>query len=95
MREKALPAPCPEIYLLLLNKSLVNVTWFYCIFQTGSSRVRKRRLSLVQAAATSPKKMKLSEEELDKMEESISRQKQLDDEGETESNLSEMEIGED
>ena len=62
--------------------------------QSGSSRVRKRRLSLVQAAATSPKKMKLSEEELGKMEESISRQKQLDDEGESESNLSDMEIGE-
>lgn len=46
---------------------------------------RKRRLSLMQAAATSPKKVKVSEEELDKMEESINRQKQLDGQGEGDS----------
>lgn len=48
-------------------------------------RGRKRRLSLMQAAATSPKKQKVSEEELDKMEESINRQRQLDGEMDSDS----------
>ena len=46
---------------------------------------RKRRLSLMQAAATSPKKAKVTSEELGKMEESINRQKQLDGEGDSDS----------
>ena len=72
-----------KLYKLYKNYLIRGNQLWIILSQGGLVRGRKRRLSLMQAAATSPKKLKLSEEELGKMEESINRQKQLDGEGDS------------